>query len=66
MPDDDKQGDRFAYSPAEAASKIGVSRKHIYELMTRGELHSVLIGRCRRIPRTELERLAGITPRDAA
>jgi excisionase family DNA binding protein len=51
---------RFAYSPAEAAALLGITRKHIYTLMHRGELQSKLIGRCRRIPRTEVERLAGI------
>jgi excisionase family DNA binding protein len=56
----------WAYSPADAARKIGVSRKHIYELMSRGQLHSVLIGRCRRIPRNELARLAGLSGPDAA
>lgn len=51
---------RYALSPAEAASALGVSRKHIYVLMARGELNSTLIGACRRIPVTEVERLAGI------
>jgi excisionase family DNA binding protein len=51
---------RFAYSPAEAAAAIGVTRKHIYTLINRGELRSTLIGRARRIPCTELERIAGL------
>ena len=55
----DKYRDRFALSPAEAAHALGVSRKHIYTLMTRGELRSVLISTSRRIPITEVERLAG-------
>jgi excisionase family DNA binding protein len=58
--------DRYAYSPAEAAQLIGCTRKHIYSLMSRGDLASVLIGRCRRIPRTELERLCGLDGGDAA
>ena len=51
---------RLAYSPAEAAAAIGVTRKHIYTLINRGELRSTLIGRARRIPCTELERIAGL------
>jgi excisionase family DNA binding protein len=53
--------DRYALSPAEAAHALGVSRKHIYTLMNSGRLASRLIGSCRRIPVTEIERLAGIT-----
>lgn len=52
--------DRFALSPAEAAHALGVTRKHIYSLITRGDLRSTLIGSSRRIPITEVERLAGI------
>lgn len=60
--------DRFALSPAEAAHALGVTRKHIYSLMARGDLRSTLIGASRRIPITEVERLAGIEggPDDAA
>ena len=58
--------ERYALSPAEAARALGVSRKHIYALMSRGELRSTLIGTCRRIPITEIERLAGVTPDDAS
>jgi excisionase family DNA binding protein len=53
--------DRYALSPAEAAHALGVSRKHIYTLMNSDRLASRLIGSCRRIPVTEIERLAGIT-----
>lgn len=57
---------RLAYSPAEAAAAIGVSRATIYNLINRGELTARKVGRATRIARTELERLAGITPGDAA
>jgi excisionase family DNA binding protein len=53
---------RFAYPPAEAAELLGISRKHLYTLINSGELRSTTIGRARRIPRTELERLAGLVP----
>jgi excisionase family DNA binding protein len=56
----DRYRDRFALSPAEAAHALGVTRKHIYTLMSRGDLRSTLIGASRRIPVTEVERLAGI------
>ena len=49
---------RFAYSPAEAAQLLGVTPKHLYALMARGELRSTKIGRARRIPRSEVLRLA--------
>ncbi len=49
--------DRMAYSPAEAAEVLGLCRASIYNLMARGELRSASLGRARRIPRVELERL---------
>jgi excisionase family DNA binding protein len=48
---------RVAYSPAEAAQAIGVTRQHIYNLMQRGELPSVKLGRSRRISVRALEAL---------
>lgn len=51
--------DRLAYSPSEAAAALGVSRQHIFNLIARGEIRSALIGRSRRIPATELDRLLG-------
>lgn len=50
---------RLAYSPGEAAEKVGVSRQHIHALIKNGTLRSVLIGRCRRIPASEIDRLLG-------
>lgn len=58
--------ERFAYSPVEVAEALGVSRAHIYNLMQRGELRYSSVGHVRRIPRTELERLAGLADGDAA
>ena len=37
-----------------AASILGVGRSTVYELMSRGELRTVKIGRCRRVPRATL------------
>ena len=39
----------------EAADWLGLSRRKVYELISRGELPSVCIGRSRRIAQTALE-----------
>jgi len=41
---------RLMLRPAEAADAIGVSRSKAYELIARGELPSVRVGGCVRIP----------------
>lgn len=40
---------RLAYSPAEGAEQLGISRAKFYELITEGTIPSVKIGRSRRI-----------------
>lgn len=47
----------LAVSPTEAARLLGLSRSGIYNLMRRGELRTVNIGRVRRVPVSELDRL---------
>ena len=42
---------------AEAADYLNVSRSSVYLLMDRGELRFVKLGKCRRLPWSELERL---------
>ncbi|MGH9287513.1 MAG: helix-turn-helix domain-containing protein [Acidimicrobiales bacterium] len=49
--------ERIAYSPAEFAAAVGCSRQHVQNLIARGELPSVKLGRKRLIPRTALEAL---------
>lgn len=39
----------------EAAEALGVKRTHLYQLLGRGELESVKIGRSRRVPVGALE-----------
>lgn len=39
----------------EAAEALGVRRTHLYQLLSRGELESVKLGRSRRIPVGALE-----------
>ncbi len=43
----------------QAAAKLGVSRSMFYELLNRGDLQSVSIGRARRVALAELERYVG-------
>ena len=55
--------DRLAYSPAAAAEALDICRAQVYRLIQAGELRTINIGRSRRIPRSELERLVarGVT-----
>jgi excisionase family DNA binding protein len=50
----------LAVPPAEAARLLNVSRPMIYKLMRTGQLRTVNIGRARRVPVTELNRLIDI------
>lgn len=51
--------ERVAYTPLEAAEALACSRKHIYELVSEGEIRAVKIGRLVRIPVAEMNRLLG-------
>lgn len=55
--------DELLLKPEDAARKLRVSRTTLYALLRDGDLRSVRIGRCRRIPTAELiayvERLLG-------
>lgn len=42
----------------DVAAALQVSRMHVHNLVRRGILRSLTVGRTRRIPRSELERLA--------
>jgi len=42
--------DRVLYTPTEAAFALGIGRSKLYELISSGQLKSVRIGACRRIP----------------
>ena len=37
-------------TPAEAARALGIGRSKLYELLAKGQLESVRIGNCRRVP----------------
>jgi excisionase family DNA binding protein len=42
--------DKLLPTPTEAASALGIGRSKLYELLQTGELASVRIGTCRRVP----------------
>lgn len=48
--------EKLLLTPEEAGERLGVGRTQIYDLMRRGELRSVHIGRLRRIPVSALQR----------
>ncbi len=41
---------KILLTPIEAAAALGIGRSKVYELLQSGQLPSVHIGRCRRIP----------------
>jgi excisionase family DNA binding protein len=54
---------RYLLTPQEAAQSLGVGRTTVFRLLRTGDLASVLIGGCRRIPVTAIEDyLRTITP----
>ena len=54
----------MAVSPKDAAAALGVCRATIYNLIARGELSAVKLGRSTRIPITELERITSLPTGD--
>jgi excisionase family DNA binding protein len=55
-----KHGTTFMYSPQNAAEFLGIGRTKVYHLLDSGELESINIGRCRRIPLTSLREYINI------
>ncbi len=43
-------------TPVEAAAMLRIGRSKLYELIARGRIESVKLGRCRRFRRTDLDR----------
>jgi excisionase family DNA binding protein len=58
--------DQLLVTPEEAARRLSVGRTTIYELMASGELQSVNIGRCRRVPVSSLSLFVNRLIGDAA
>lgn len=46
---------KLMYRTSEAADTVGLSRSKLYELMARGEIESVTVGKNRLIPHSALE-----------
>jgi len=51
--------ERLVYSVGEAAELLGISRAFAYELVARGELPVIRLGRRRLVPKVALLALAG-------
>jgi len=47
---EDNVVDKILLTPVEAAAVLGIGRSKVYELLQSGQLPSVHIGRCRRVP----------------
>lgn len=59
--------EQLLYTPEEAAASLNISRRKVYEMLRDGEIDSVKIGRCRRIPRVALDRfIAQLVEENAA
>jgi excisionase family DNA binding protein len=59
--------DRLLLTPTEAAAALGIGRSKVYELMLTGQLESVHIGTCRRVPAEALHSfLLGLRARASA
>ena len=46
--------DQLLLTPVQAARALGIGRSKLYELLAKGELESVRIGNCRRVPASAL------------
>ena len=42
--------EKLLLTPTEAAATLGIGRSKVYELLQSGQLQSVHIGACRRVP----------------
>jgi excisionase family DNA binding protein len=51
------KADRVTYTAAEVAAKTGISRSSVYQLLDRGEIPAVRVGRRRLIPASWVETL---------
>ena len=59
--------EKMLYTPTEAAKALGISRSTVYVLIASGEVPSVRIGSCRRVPVDGLRRyVAKLAKKDGA
>ena len=56
--------ERLVYSVAEAGALLGISRAFAYELVARGELPVIRLGRRRLVPKAALSALVGCEQAD--
>ena len=54
--------ERLVYRVAEAGELLGISRAFAYELLARGELPVICLGRRRLVPKAALMALVGLEP----
>ena len=72
MSDDEKSPsaraavERIAFTPAEAAELLGVTRQTIFALLKSGKLRRFKVGRCTRIPVSDVHALVGYAPENGA
>ena len=59
-------GHRLALTVTEAATILGISRALAYELVARGELPSIRLGRRLVVPKVALFEMLGLGPRREA
>jgi excisionase family DNA binding protein len=64
--EDNMSGEPLLCSPEEAAQLLGVGRSQMFELIGRGEVESVKIGRLRKIPRDAIDTYVGRLRAEAA
>lgn len=57
--------DRLVLTVAEAGKLLGISRAFAYELIARGELPVIRLGRRRLVPKCALYELVGVNPIEA-
>jgi len=55
-------GDRLVLSVSEAAALLGISRALAYELVARGDLPSIRLGRRLVVPKVALLEMLGLSP----
>jgi excisionase family DNA binding protein len=50
-----QHGEKLLLSPEQGAELLGVGRSQMFELIARGEVESIKIGRLRKIPRDAID-----------
>jgi excisionase family DNA binding protein len=58
--------DKILLTPVEAAAALGIGRSKVYELLQSGQLPSVHIGRCRRVPAVAVHSFASSLQRSGS